>query len=86
MFKIYKPIGGDHYKRIVVKDPEPYLQDGWYLSIADHQEPIETQKADDDILPPTRLEMEIKASLLGIKYDGRTSDKKLLERIEEALK
>jgi hypothetical protein len=29
--------------------------------------------------------MEIKAALLGVKYDGRTSDKKLLERIEEAL-
>jgi len=47
--------------------------------------PKAVEKSDDDILPPTRLEMEIKASLLGIKYDGRTSDKKLLERIEEAL-
>lgn len=49
------------------------------------KKPVETEKSEDDILPPTRLEMEIKASLLGIKYDGRTSDKKLLERIEEAL-
>jgi hypothetical protein len=49
------------------------------------KEPVETEKSDDDILPPTRLEMEIKAALLGVKYDGRTSDKKLLERIEEAL-
>lgn len=35
--------------------------------------------------PPTRQEMEVKADELGIKYDGRTSDKRLLERISEAL-
>ena len=83
MFKIYKPIGGDHYKRIVVKDPEPYLNDGWYMSIADHQAPVFEQ---DDNSPPTRKELELKADELGVWYDGRTSDKKLLERITEALK
>ena len=46
------------------------------------KKPVESN---DDILPPTRAEMEIKATELGIKFDGRTSDKKLLERIEEAL-
>ena len=49
------------------------------------KKPVEIEESEDDILPPTRLEMEIKAALLGIKFDGRTSDKKLLERIEEAL-
>jgi len=34
---------------------------------------------------PTRAEMEVKADELGIKYDGRTSDRKLLDRISEAL-
>lgn len=85
MFKIYKPIGEGHYKRIVVKDPEPYLSDGWYMSIADHQEPV-VEQAPEDNSPPTRKELELKADELGVWYDGRTSDKKLLERITEALK
>lgn len=46
---------------------------------------VKPAKSEDDILPPTRAEMEIKAEELGIKFDGRTSDKKLLERITEAL-
>ena len=34
---------------------------------------------------PTREELETKAKELGISYDGRTSDKKLAERITKAL-
>jgi hypothetical protein len=82
MFKIYKPVGEGHYKRIVVTDPEPYLSDGWYLSIADHQEPVAVQ----DNAPPTREELKIKADELGLCYDKRISSKKLLELINEALK
>jgi hypothetical protein len=80
MFKIYKPLGEGHYKRIVVQDPEPYLNDGWYLSIADHQEPVAVQE------PPTREELKLKADELGLCYDKRISSKKLLELINEALK
>lgn len=39
----------------------------------------------DDNAPPTRGEMEQKAKELGIKFDGRTSDKTLMQRITEAL-
>ena len=39
-----------------------------------------------DNAPPTRDEMERKASELGIKVDKRWSDKTLAERIDEALK
>lgn len=35
--------------------------------------------------PPTRSELEAKADELGIKYDGRTTDRKLADRINEAL-
>lgn len=38
-----------------------------------------------DNAPPTRAEMEAKATELGIKFDGRSSDKTLLAKIEEAL-
>lgn len=40
----------------------------------------------DEQNPPTREELEQKANELGIKFDGRTTDRKLLEKIEEALK
>lgn len=40
----------------------------------------------DENMPPTREELEQKAAELGLKFDGRTTDKRLLERIEEALK
>lgn len=58
---------------------------GKKIIIKRQEKPVRIVESDDDILPPTRLEMEIKAALLGVKFDGRTSDKKLLERIEEAL-
>jgi len=39
----------------------------------------------DDNAAPTRAELEQKATELGIKFDGRTGDKTLLRKIEEAL-
>lgn len=35
--------------------------------------------------PPTRAELEQKANELNIKFDGRTTDKKLAEKIEGLL-
>ena len=40
----------------------------------------------DDSAPPTREELETKATELGIKFDGRYSDKRIAGLIEEALK
>jgi hypothetical protein len=39
-----------------------------------------------DAAPPTRAELEQKATELGVKFDGRVSDKTLAERIAAALK
>mgnify|MGYP003348837805 CR=1 FL=1 len=70
------------------------LKDGWFESIEDAIEaktrPVEPQKADsqaveDDFAPPTREELETKATELGIKFDGRYSDKKIAQMIDEAL-
>lgn len=36
--------------------------------------------------PPTREELELKATELGVKFDGRTPDKKLGEQIAAALR
>jgi hypothetical protein len=62
------------------------ISQGWLeslvLAVSDHQN--EEQSEDD--LPPTRYELEQKANELGIKFDGRTTDRKLLEKIEEVLR
>lgn len=69
---------------------EAKLKDGWFKTMPEAIEPkkvqpvVETAKA-DDIAPPTRLELEEKATELGIKFDGRFSDKKISQLIEETL-
>jgi len=40
----------------------------------------------EDNAPPTRIELITKADELGVKYSKRTSDEKLLELINTALK
>lgn len=72
---------------------EAALKDGWFndviSALAPKVEPI--ARADDvgdvvaDDLPPTRAELEAKAVELGLKFDGRTSDRKLSSLIDEAL-
>jgi hypothetical protein len=46
--------------------------------------PIEAEVPDEDA-PPTRAELEAKATELGIPFNGRTSDKKLSGLIATAL-
>ncbi len=59
--------------------------DGWFETIAAAQDAQAGVTATESGAP-TRAEMEQKAIELGVKFDGRTTDKKLLERIEQALK
>jgi hypothetical protein len=49
------------------------------------QAPVAVVEAEDDA-PATRVEMEAKAAELGIKFDGRTTDARLLAKITEALR
>lgn len=62
---------------------------GWRDSIpeaiADRESELDTAVEMDDLSPPTREEMESKARELGISFNKRTSDAKLLWRIEQAL-
>jgi ribosomal protein L32E len=46
---------------------------------------VEVAEVAESDAPPTREEMSIKARELGIKFDGRTSDKKLSSLIATAL-
>ena len=49
------------------------------------QATIQASTAPSDNAPPTRAELETKAVQLGIKFDGRTRDKKLGQLIQEQL-
>jgi hypothetical protein len=57
------------------------LSEGWFLTKAEALKP----RAPADNAPPTRQELEEKANSLKIKFDGRTSDKRLLQMISEEL-
>jgi hypothetical protein len=66
------------------------LKEGWFCSLSEAIEPKkETRVAatieTDDTAPPTRQELEEKATELGIKFDGRFSDKKIAQLIDETL-
>lgn len=59
------------------------VAEGWFLTLP---EAIEGKAAEtDDNSAPTRKELEAKAAELGIKFDGRTTDKSLGEKIELAI-
>lgn len=70
-------------------DLDQRIAEGWFKTmpeaidgkavVVDQKEEIEDNSA------PTRAEMEAKAKELGIAFDGRTSDAKLLSKINEAL-
>ena len=74
------------------------LASGWFRTLADAVNPetkavnaIKTKPADPELIqeeeyrPPTRAELEQKATELGIKFDGRTGDRRLLMLINAML-
>ena len=86
-----KPRGGT-YKTIGAADQAEFdalIAKGWYPSyeeaVAGKAAPKVVEQPIDEVSGPTREELETKADELGVSYDGRTSDKKLAERIAEAL-
>ena len=66
---------------------EAKLKEGWFSSLSEAIEPKKTELdvKEDDTAPPSRQELEEKATELGIKFDGRFSDKKIAQLIEAAL-
>jgi hypothetical protein len=87
---------GTTYESIGVNDEQQLkvrLADGWHESLVNAvdaflspEQPVDNSTETEDDSSITREELEQKAKELGIKFDGRTTDKKLLEKIEEALK
>jgi len=93
--KYVRPNGTYDFTGVVdAEDLAKKLADGWYPSIEaaveakkPQQKPVEpvSEPSVDDNAPPTRQELETKAAELGIKFDGRYSDKRIGQLIEEAL-
>ncbi len=83
--------GGFYSQKTILDDADFALAllDGWFATLP---EAIEGKNADvaeddaEDLSAPTRAELEQKANELGIRFDGRTTDKGLSARIAEALK
>lgn len=95
LFKVPGPhlADGVMFEYIVVPDDQDdaTAEAGWFKSLPEAAAAAEAAKvpvpdvvSDDD--PATRAELEQKATDLGLKFDGRTTDAKLAERIAEALK
>lgn len=69
------------------------LMHGWHHDVISALTPQnQLTRANDDVsavpaddVPPTRAELELKAVELGIKFDGRTTDRKLGVLISEVL-
>jgi len=92
-----KPRGGTYAYRGAADKAEfdELLKNGWFPSyeeaaagktankIIEAAEAFED--AVDEVSAPTRDELEAKAKELGVSFNARTSDKKLAERIAEAL-
>lgn len=70
--------------------PAGDIPEGWHRTVFDaHDAMVKADQSKEDPKenePPTRSEMEQKATELGLKFDGRTSDRKLAAMIQEALK
>ncbi len=67
------------------------LAEGWFDSVSEALAPpsVAQAKPHESVVedaPPTRLELETMGRELGIKFDGRTPDRLLREKIDEALK
>ena len=75
------------------------VSDGWHATVPQAVEawrkpvqvevPLQTAPAPasvpDDDAPPTREELEAKATELGIEFDGRHKDSTLMKKIDDAL-
>ena len=90
--------GAYDYRIVSESEYESAIADGWHLDqyaakdaaekpveSPDLRSPNPFDTIHDDDAPPTREELETKARELGIKFDGRTGDKKLAALIKEKL-
>lgn len=76
-----KPIDGINH-RLLREQAEAEAQ---VAATVVESEPEQEQESVDDEAAPSRDELEAKATELGIRFDGRTKDKKLGQLIQDRL-
>jgi len=88
-----EPLQNGNFSTLIVRDSDEQAQAlaaGWHLTTPAakeaHEAPPPAAPAEPEDAGPTRAELEQKATELGVSFDGRTSDKKLGEKIAAALK
>jgi hypothetical protein len=90
--------GKSSYRYVSVnslEEHDAYLAQGWSTSAdlaidranapTPAPAPAPAPVVPEDNAPPTRAELESKARELGLRFDGRTSDRTLLRRITQAI-
>ena len=70
MSRVYFPQKDGMYKRLEVADPEPYLNDGWFGSIADHQSSVADAEECAPVTVPLFAEEKLKAKSKANKKAG----------------
>ena len=81
----YKQDGVSYdYITVPDEDVEATVAEGWSRSVLEAKAANDVVEVED--AAPTRAELEQKAAELGIKVDGRWSDKKLSTLIADTLK
>lgn len=80
---------GKTYKTAPAVDQSVFdalIADGWHATLPEACGQVVDKEPEPDLLsPPTRAELEAKATELGLKFDGRTRDGKLTAMISEAI-
>lgn len=81
-------VDGVSFDYLIVTDDklDEALAAGWALSAPKAKEAFDAAQAAPAETAPTRAELEQKATELGIKFDGRTTDKKLSAAIADKVK
>ncbi len=80
----YQRAGGTYNYQLAESeaDVSAALAAGWFASLPEAIDGVSLIESD---APATRDELELKATELGIEFDGRTTDRKLAAKIADAL-
>lgn len=81
---------GGRFDYLIANDQDELddlLADGWHLTTdeaKDANKPKTVEPAQSDDATTTRNEIEAEAKALGVSFDGRTTNAKLVAKIDEA--
>ena len=80
-------LAGGTFSTLIVQgqdEQDDAVAEGWHVSSPKAKAAFDAPPSDAETAPPTRAELEQKAAELGLKFDGRTGDKKLAAMVSEA--